>query len=153
MLSISHHIVEVFFCLHHQMNHLRAARETYIFILSKYINVSILFALVSDGRHNSRVVCFVQGRKEGRILNVIYRNHYGKERSCAHSPAAIKSILNLLMLDETAVELDDVVDEPVNDDNDRGDLLLFVVPLPPRLCVKLCRRRSQLRRNTLPQEQ
>lgn len=70
-----------------------------------------------------------------------------------HSPAAIKSILNLLMFDETAVELDDVVDEPVNDDNDLDDLLLFVVLLPPKLCVKLCRLRSQLRRKTLPQEQ
>lgn len=57
------------------------------------------------------------------------------------------------MFDETAVELDDVVDEPVNDDNDRVDLLPFAVPLPARLCVRLCRRRSQLRRNTLPQEQ
>jgi hypothetical protein len=69
----------------------------------------------------------------------------------AHSPAAIKSILNLLLFDETAV--DDVDDEPVNDDNDRDDLLLFVVLLPPKLCVKLCRLRSQLRRKTLPHEQ
>jgi hypothetical protein len=69
----------------------------------------------------------------------------------AHSPAAIKSILNLLLFDETAV--DDVDDEPVNDDNDLGDLLLFVVLLPPKLCVKLCRLRSQLRRKTLPHEQ
>lgn len=69
----------------------------------------------------------------------------------AHSPAAIKSILNLLLFDETAV--DDVDDEPVNDDNDLDDLLLFVVLLPPKLCVKLCRLRSQLRRKTLPHEQ
>lgn len=69
----------------------------------------------------------------------------------AHSPAAIKSILNLLLFDETAV--DEVDDEPVNDDNDLDDLLLFVVLLPPKLCVKLCRLRSQLRRKTLPHEQ
>jgi hypothetical protein len=56
------------------------------------------------------------------------------------------------LFDETAV--DDVVDEPVNVDNDLGDLLLFVVELlPPKLCVKLCRLRSQLRRKTFPQEQ
>lgn len=80
-------------------------------------------------------------------------NRYGNERhACAaHSPAANRSILNLLLFDETAV--DDVVDEPVNDDNDLVDLLPFVELLPPKLCVKLCRRRSQLRRNTLPQEQ
>lgn len=73
--------------------------------------------------------------------------------SATHSPAAIKSILNLLMFDETAVELDDIADEPVNDDNDLVDLLPFAVPLPARLCVRLCRLRSQLRRKTLPQEQ
>lgn len=76
------------------------------------------------------------------------RNCYGKEMQA--SPA-IKSILNLLLCDETAVALDDVVD----DDNDLDDLLPFVVDalLPPRLCVKLCRLKSQLRRKTLPQEQ
>jgi hypothetical protein len=77
----------------------------------------------------------------------------GKEmvsRRPDHSPAAIKSILNLLLFDETAVEVDDVL---VNDDNDLDDLLLFVVLLPPKLCVKLCRLRSQLRRKTLPHEQ
>ncbi|CRK93286.1 CLUMA_CG006829, isoform A [Clunio marinus] len=68
-----------------------------------------------------------------------------------HSPAAIKSILNLLLFDETAV--DDVADVPVNDDNDLGDLLLFVELLPLKLCVKLCRLKSQLRRKTFPQEQ
>lgn len=80
------------------------------------------------------------------------RNCYGKEMQA--SPA-IKSILNLLLCDETAVALDDVVDEPVNEDNDLVDLLPFVVDalLPPRLCVKLCRLKSQLRRKTLPQEQ
>lgn len=71
----------------------------------------------------------------------------------AHSTAAIKSILNLLVLDATAVVFDDVVDGLPNDDNDLDDLLLLVVLLPPKLCVKLCRLKSQLRRNTLPQEQ
>jgi hypothetical protein len=79
-----------------------------------------------------------------------------------HSTAAIKSILNLLLLlfDETDVltEVDDVADDPINADaNDLDDLLLllFVVValLPPKLCVRLCRRRSQLRRKTLPQLQ
>ena len=64
-----------------------------------------------------------------------------------HSPAAIKSILNLLLFDETAV------DDTDDDDNDLADLLLFVVLMPPKLCVKLCRLKSQLRRKTLPHEQ
>lgn len=66
-----------------------------------------------------------------------------------HSPATSKSMLNLFpFATPTTVVDDDDDDVPLND-NDRGDLLLFA----PRLCVKLCRRRSQLRRNTLPQEQ
>lgn len=48
-------------------------------------------------------------------------------------------------------------DDPINvDANDRDDLLLLwlvVVALPPKLCVRLCRRRSQLRRKTFPQLQ
>jgi hypothetical protein len=63
-----------------------------------------------------------------------------------YSPATNKSILNLFPLDETTV--DDGDDVPLND-NDLDDLPL----LAPKLCVKLCRLRSQLRRNTLPQEQ
>lgn len=54
MLSISHHIIKS--CSHHRMNHLRAAftaREIVQVLISKYINVSILFVLVNDGRHNS----------------------------------------------------------------------------------------------------
>lgn len=88
--------------------------------------------------------------------------------SYPHSPAAIKSILNLLLLlfDETDVltEVDDVADDPINADaNDLDDLLLLLLLLlvvavvdallPPKLCVRLCRRRSQLRRKTLPQLQ
>lgn len=79
--------------------------------------------------------------------------------SYPHSTAAIKSILNLLF-DETDVltEVDDVADDPINADaNDLDDLLLLllvvVALLPPKLCVRLCRRRSQLRRKTLPQLQ
>lgn len=89
----------------------------------------------------------IEGRKKSL-------SHSGKAMHvwAAYSPT-IKSILNLLLFDETAVEFDDVVDEPVNDDNDLVDLLLFVELLPPKLCVKLCRLKSQFRRNTLPQEQ
>lgn len=64
------------------------------------------------------------------------------------------------MLDEPLVEVDDAADDPINDDdNDLDDLLLLVLAggvveeLPTKLCVRLCRRRSQLRRKTLPQLQ
>lgn len=78
--------------------------------------------------------------------------------SYPHSTAAIKSILNLLLLlfDETDVltEVDDVADDPINDLDDLLLLLLVVgALLPPKLCVRLCLRRSQLRRKTLPQLQ
>lgn len=82
--------------------------------------------------------------------------------SYPHSTAAIKSILNLLLLlfDETDVltEVDDVADDPIiADANDLDDLLLLllvvVALLPPKLCVRLCRRRSQFLRKTLPQLQ
>jgi hypothetical protein len=62
-----------------------------------------------------------------------------------YSPATNKSILNLFTLDDVDVDVDDV---PLSD-NDLDDLLL----LAPKLCVKLCRLRSQLRRNTFPHEQ
>jgi hypothetical protein len=65
-----------------------------------------------------------------------------------YSPATNKSILNLFPLDETTVDDDDVDDVPLSD-NDLDDLLL----LAPKLCVKLCRLRSQLRRKTFPHEQ
>ena len=81
---------------------------------------------------------------------------YGKETHVwgAHSPTN-KPTLNLLLFDETEVELDDVVNELFNNDKDLDDLLLLLddVVFTPKLCVKLCRLKSQLRRNTLPQEQ
>lgn len=71
-------------------------------------------------------------------------------RHINYSPATSKSMLNLFPFPTpTPTVVDDDDDDVPLSDNDRGDLLLFA----PRLCVKLCRRRSQLRRKTLPQEQ
>lgn len=62
MLAISHHVINVY------VNHLRSGEK---FLISKYINVSILFVPANDGRHNSFLFCLAFAFKNNEALTGI----------------------------------------------------------------------------------